>query len=82
MNSLTLTVELLLFGFRIYVERVGESSDVRPAGRAAPYVPAPAEPPAGLWITEPVHYTAYDRCDDRTFPDPADVGTMVPQPPS
>lgn len=64
---LIIDVELLLFGFRIYVQLDAESSDVRPADRGDLYVDG------RVTIDEPVENvsearpTAYDFVDDRVF---------------
>jgi len=70
---LIITVEHVVFEFRIYVELDAESTDVRLAGEAFHVQPGPSAPPAEFPAGEPVHYTAYDRVDDRVFPSPFDV---------
>lgn len=63
----------MLFGFRIYVECGPEQSDVRPVERGDPYVAETAVARAPVDNESAGYSTAYDRVDDRTFPDPSHV---------
>lgn len=65
--NVIVTVDFLLFEFRIYVELDAEESDVRPVGRGALYAP---DRPVDLSAVDnflPHRPTAYEWADDRVF---------------
>ena len=71
--KMIINVEHLLFEFRIYVEHDAESSDVRLRVVGATCVKGPSGPVELLTREDGGSTTAYDRVDDRLFPDPSSV---------
>jgi len=56
-------------GFRIFIECAAEESDVRLSGRGDVYVSPGAPFVVELQTQHPENPTAFDRVDDRSFPE-------------
>jgi hypothetical protein len=68
---LIIAVEQLIFEFRIYVELDAETTDVRLTEEASSVQPDPTDLFPDSFTYEQLYPTAYDRSDDRTFPEPS-----------